>query len=55
MIVVGKDKVGNESKCLKLEYMETILNIFIDYLFINYEYSKFRSKVGERTSLLHIG
>jgi hypothetical protein len=32
MIAVGKDKVGNENKCMKLEYMETILGIFIDYL-----------------------
>jgi hypothetical protein len=31
MIVVGKDKVGNKSKRLKLEYMETIPNIFINY------------------------
>jgi hypothetical protein len=27
MIVVGKDKARNESKCLKLEYMETIPNV----------------------------
>ncbi len=32
MIVVGKDKARNESKCLKLEYMETNPNVFIDYL-----------------------
>jgi hypothetical protein len=31
MIVVGKDKARNKNKCLKLEYMETIPNIFIDY------------------------
>jgi hypothetical protein len=32
LIVVGKDKAGNESERLKLEYMETIPSIFIDYL-----------------------
>jgi CRISPR/Cas system CMR-associated protein Cmr3 (group 5 of RAMP superfamily) len=32
MIVVGKDKVGNENKCLKLEYVEPIPSVFIDYL-----------------------
>ncbi len=30
--MVGKDKARNENKCLKLEYMETIPNVFIDYL-----------------------
>jgi hypothetical protein len=32
MIVVGKDKAMNESKCLKLEYMETMPSVFIEYL-----------------------